>query len=111
MSLAELMYAQHEVATMIEALDNNMSPEAVERAVTIIGGTRFGKRLTDAGIEKGIGPVEHMFARRLGRPLADAERAEVLRRLDTLGPDRIGDVVLDLERDALAAWLADPDAT
>ncbi len=46
-----------------------------------------------------------------GRPLADAERAEVLRRLDTLGPDRIGDVVLDLERDALAAWLADPDAT
>ena len=75
----------------------------------------MGERIADEGrsegVDKGLGPVEHMFARRLGRPLVDAERAELLRRLDTLGASRIGDVVLDLERDALATWLADPNAT
>jgi len=31
-------------------------------------------------------------------------------RLDTVGPERLGDVVLDLDVAALAAWLADPEA-
>jgi hypothetical protein len=52
----------------------------------------------------------HQFSRRLGRPLTDAERVTLNTRLDALGPERIGDVVLDLATDALAAWLADPDA-
>ncbi len=99
---------------MIESLDESMSPEAVERAVTIFRHTRFGKLLTaqgrTEGRTEGLGPVERQFARRLGRPITAAEHAELLRRLDTLGPDRIGDVVLDLAPDALAAWLADPDA-
>jgi hypothetical protein len=32
-------------------------------------------------------------------------------RLGRLGADRLGDVVLDLAPEALAAWLADPTAT
>ena len=31
-------------------------------------------------------------------------------RTETLGTDRLGDLVLDLSVDELAAWLADPNA-
>jgi len=63
------------------------------------------------GIEKGIGLVAHLFERRLARPLDSAERGALIRRLDTLGPERLGDVVFDLSAEALAAWLAAPDAS
>jgi len=51
-----------------------------------------------------------MFERRLGRALTDEQRAEIERRLDALGPERLGDVVLDLSARKLAAWLADPNS-
>jgi hypothetical protein len=54
--------------------------------------------------------VGRMFEKRLGRPLAEAERAVLLRRLGSLGADRLMDVRDDLGPDALAAWLAAPDA-
>ncbi len=47
----------------------------------------------------------------LSWPLADADRRAVATRLDLVGPERLSDVVLDLDGDALAAWLADPNAT
>ena len=59
------------------------------------------------GLQQGL---QHLFARRLGRPLTEAETATLLTRFDTVGPDRLGDVVLDLTPDALGAWLSDPDA-
>lgn len=62
------------------------------------------------GLQAGLEPLVHQFTRRLGRPVTDRERATLLRRLGTLGPDRLGDVVLDLEPAALAAWLANPRA-
>ena len=65
----------------------------------------------EKGIEKGLSPLEHLFVRRLGRPLGDEERVTLLARLDSLGPIRLGDVVLDLDRDALASWLGDPAAS
>jgi hypothetical protein len=37
-------------------------------------------------------------------------REQLVDRLDRLGPERLGDVVLDLDASALAAWLADPAA-
>ena len=43
-------------------------------------------------------------------PLTEAETATLVARFDTVGPDRLGDVVLDLTPDALGAWLTDPDA-
>jgi hypothetical protein len=54
--------------------------------------------------------LTHAYSRRLNRPLTPAEQTTLLARLDTHGPTRLGDVVLDLASDAIAAWLADPDA-
>jgi len=62
------------------------------------------------GLEAGLRPLLRQFARRLARPLTEPEHRALVARLTTLGPDRLGDVVLDLEPAALATWLADPDA-
>lgn len=55
--------------------------------------------------------LQRLFARRLGRTLSATEEAVLLRRFDDLGPDRLGDLVLELDGPALAAWLAEPGAT
>jgi hypothetical protein len=68
------------------------------------------KKGLEEGLEKGLLPLQHLFARRLGRPLTTAETATLRTRFDTVGPGRLGDVVLDLAPDALAAWLADDNA-
>lgn len=54
--------------------------------------------------------LSRQFARRLGRTLSAAEQTALRTRFDQVGPARMGDVVLDLDADALGAWLADPDA-
>jgi len=64
----------------------------------------------EKGLEKGLAPLAHQFERRLARPLRDEERRALAEGLERLGPDRLGDVVLDLDAKALAAWLADPNA-
>jgi hypothetical protein len=113
--LGELMYARPEVGTMIESLIGTGSPEHEERVRTEFSKLSVVKKLVaeERAAERvaALAPLVHQFSRRLGRPITDAERAELLRRLDTLGADRIGDVVLDLAPNALAAWLADPAAT
>ncbi|MFO0608422.1 MAG: hypothetical protein U0324_34975 [Polyangiales bacterium] len=67
-------------------------------------------RARNEGLSQGLLPLTHQFERRLGRALSDGERATIAERLRTVGPVRLGDVVLDLASDALAAWLADPAA-
>lgn len=62
------------------------------------------------GIEEGLKPLAHQFERRLGRALTDDEHRTLRERFDRLGSDRLGDVVLDLSPEALAAWLAEPNA-
>ena len=62
------------------------------------------------GMQQGIALLLRQFSRRLGRALTDDERAVVTARLNTLGADRLGDVVLDLSALDLAVWLADPAA-
>jgi len=64
----------------------------------------------DEGLRAGLQPLVHQFTRRLGRSLTAAESETLLSRFDTVGPERLGDVVLDLPPDALAVWLADADA-
>ncbi|MFO0610137.1 MAG: hypothetical protein U0324_43660 [Polyangiales bacterium] len=66
-----------------------------------------GRRL---GRAEGLRPILHLLERRLARPLTDAEHTRLAARFDLVGPERLGDVVFDLTPDALAAWLADPNA-
>ena len=65
----------------------------------------------EEGREQGVGLLAHQFERRLARPLTSAEREVLVRRLDPLGPVRLGDLVFDGSPEALAAWLAAPDAS
>ncbi len=51
-----------------------------------------------------------LFERKLKRALTEPERGEIARRLETLGEERLGDVVIDLAPADLAAWLVDPNA-
>ena len=62
------------------------------------------------GMQQGIALLLRQFSRRLDRALTDDERAAVTARLNTLGADRLGDVVLDLSALDLAVWLGDPAA-
>jgi len=113
--LYELMYARPEVAPMIRSMEDQLTPEAEAFIVASFRGSKLAKKLgaeeRSEGRNEGLGAVEHLFARRLGRAVTPTEHAELLRRLGTLGAARIGDVVLDLAPEALAAWLADPNAT
>ncbi len=68
------------------------------------------KKGRDEGLELGLLPLQRQFARRLGRALTEEERATLLARFDTAGPERLGDVVLDLDPETLGQWLADPEA-
>ncbi len=54
--------------------------------------------------------IVHLFEKRLGSPLTDAQRATLLRRLGALGYERVFDIGYDLAPDALAAWLEQADA-
>ncbi|XXY18467.1 hypothetical protein WME88_02280 [Sorangium sp. So ce216] len=61
--------------------------------------------------EEQIGTRARQLEKKLGRPLADAERSVLAERFDRLGPDRLADVLLELPAGALAAWLAEPAAS
>jgi hypothetical protein len=73
------------------------------------------KRGEEKGREEARGESLELLVRvcesRLGRPVSAAERGVLVRRLGTLGLQRLGDLVLDLPADALAAWLSAPDAS
>ncbi len=95
--------AAHEAAlrNLVQRRGYDSFEDAVQKSI---------QRGRTEGLQQGLQLVQHQFARRLGRPLTEGETATLLARFDTVGPDRLGDVVLDLTSDALADWLADPDA-
>jgi hypothetical protein len=86
---------------MIEAIENRGRKAGLKQGL---------EQGLQQGREQGLEPLVHQVTRKLGRPPTDRERATLARRLDTLGPSRLGDVVLDLDAPALAAWLANPRA-
>lgn len=90
------------------------SKEAYESGLSIAKDLAGDYGLLDTaraeGLQRGLRPVQHQFERKLKRPLTEPEQASLAARLDTLGPDRLGDVVLDLSDAQLGEWLADPNA-
>lgn len=72
---------------------------------------RKGYRDLDAVLAEGaFATLEHQFARRLSRPLHDAERATLHAQVKAHGSEHISDLVLDLTADDLARWIASPEA-
>jgi len=63
-----------------------------------------GRRL---GRQEGL---QRRCAHRLGRTLTRTEARTLVARMEALGAERLDEVILDLGPEALAAWLADPDA-
>jgi hypothetical protein len=76
----------------------NVEPVIIEDLVNI------GRDQARTGI------YTQQFAQRLERALTDREKATLEQRLETLGVNRINEVVWKSNPDALAAWLADPAA-
>jgi hypothetical protein len=58
------------------------------------------------GRQEGLAPLVHQVERRLGRALTPEEHSTLADRLREQGAESVGDAVLDLPREALAAWLA-----
>ena len=67
-------------------------------------GEKRGEKRGEAAV------VKRHFEHRLGRSLDPRERATLRKRLSTLGPERLGNVVLDLSAQDVATWLGDPNA-
>ncbi|WP_437307492.1 hypothetical protein [Sorangium sp. So ce388] len=66
-----------------------------------------GKRL---GLDEGRRlALARLFEKRLGRTMTDDERSTLAERLAQLGEERMDEVVLTLDGDTLAAWLANPE--
>lgn len=66
---------------------------------------QFQQDLLAKGRQEGLAPLVHQFERRLGRALTPEERSTLADRLHEQGAEKVGDAVLDLPREALAAWL------
>ncbi len=113
--LASVVRSLPEVAAMMPDFKPDLSPEDQRR---IVEGLRLsldaypeaGIDFIEKGVEKGIAPLARLYSRQLRRELTDAERRSLAHRLDTLGANRLGDVVLDLTPEQLGQWIADPDA-
>lgn len=54
--------------------------------------------------------LARLFSQKLKRDLTEDERQTLRRRIELLGSERVGDMVLAFDRDALGVWLAQPDA-
>ncbi len=91
---------------MVKAMnDHNLEPVIIEDLV------RFGEdRGREEGLARGLFPLVRLIERKLGRVLVAAEHQSLVERLATLGPERLGDVVLDSDGAHLGAWLADRNA-
>lgn len=106
------LLVKYRMETLEAASLSDLPPEEKELLVTV---DEYLTQVKETGRQQGMQQGQRttllrQIAHKLARPLTDEERARVAARLDSLGPDRLGDVVLDLSPTALADWLADPDA-
>jgi hypothetical protein len=81
-----------------------LTKEDVMRSAVWELGRRDGREETEQHI------ALRFCEKRLGRPLDEEERETLLRRLSTLGSDRLVDLYAELSPEALVTWLRTPDA-
>ncbi|MBK9265970.1 MAG: hypothetical protein IPM54_40070 [Polyangiaceae bacterium] len=81
--------------------------EAEEPVLDLLSLHPYYQRAKEQGFAKGRDEaLMHLLERRLTRSLTASERKRVSKRLTKHGPDFVGDAILDLSREELAAWLA-----
>ena len=94
-------------------LDAMQSEGAIVRAMKARGVPALMAEIAageDRGKGEGMAPLVRMCERKLGRALTVDGHAALRQKLDAVGPERLGDAVLDLPPDELARWLRDPAA-
>lgn len=99
-------------------LDDLLADDTVARALLARNNSVLQRALGEAetrgearGEARGhVVELARLFSRRLRRELTASEHGTFAARLEELGAERMGDVVLDLDGAALAGWLADPKA-
>ncbi|MFO0608106.1 MAG: Uma2 family endonuclease [Polyangiales bacterium] len=91
-------------------VDELLSEDTVARSLLQKNNPVLAAELLRTRVAAQAAGFEHQLARRLGRPLTDAERDGLLARLAAEGAAAVGDVVLDRTPEALSAWLADTAA-
>ncbi|WP_437968287.1 hypothetical protein WMF04_02855 [Sorangium sp. So ce260] len=70
----------------------------------------YQAELRQLGLDEGKRlALARLFEKRLGRGMTDDERSTLAERLARLGEERLDEVVLTLDSETLAAWLANPE--
>jgi hypothetical protein len=97
-----------ERAEVLRYVQPTSDPEQLERRRAVV--RQFLDIVTpdvkDELVQQGLRPLVHQFERKLGRALSEGERTTLRAQLEVLGPDKLGDLVLDLDAAALGAWLS-----
>jgi hypothetical protein len=97
-------------AALLEAAaDDAVARALVDKNNPVIARLREDER-KEGRREGQIAILARLFEKRLGRALAETERAVLVERLDRIGWDALDDRRGELRGQALAAWLADPSA-
>jgi hypothetical protein len=91
-----------EIKAMLDEVDQELLRLSPTLREAFEDGEQKGKR---EGIE---GMLRALFMRRMGRALTADEQQALAKRAAALDPERAADALLELEGDALAAWLLDP---
>lgn len=107
-----LPMSQSAAQKILELMPPAPEPEIRARQVWIMGLylKKFPELAESLKKEGGLQPLVHLFERRMRRPLSEVELLTLQERLDRLGANRLGDVVLDLSPEDLGTWLSDPSA-
>lgn len=109
--LASVVRSLPEVAAMMPEFKPDLSPEDQRR---VIEGLRKSlEAYPEAGVdirEHSLVPIARLVSRRLGRGLTEAERQTLAQKFEAMDGERLGDLILDLAPEKLAAWLSGSDA-
>jgi hypothetical protein len=92
-----------------EVFDSIARMPSVARMIARVEARRIAAAKAEKDREEAIAQLlGHLFARRVGRrPTTDEERS-LVKRSHAVGPETVEDALLDLDRDALVHWLAEP---
>ena len=96
-------------------VDQGLADNTVARALIAKGNPVIMAAIEEARrrrreVEERAALLARPCSRKIGRALTDEERAVLCAKLDALGVERVTEAVIDLDGDALAAWIVAPTA-